>query len=489
MKALLFYLATLGAIVSASLVLPALVAYGAEENSIGTRLLMYAATGGFVCTATLLAILGRVEGLSRNLAIILAIVCWAVFPAAFAVPVADVAQIGYVDALFQTISSFTTTGAFVFENADQVPQSLVFLLSQFQWMGGFATLVTLVLVLAPWEIGGLPQVASASIATSIVASKQRLAEFCGSLLRMYTIFTLICFFLLIVAGLEPFDAIVFAFTALSTGALLQGSVPFDQLLGNAGMIIVAFFLILGATSIFWHQDLLGMRIAKLRRHRESYFVIATTSLLAVFFAYALVDAAGPVSFLPVSAALPEGMFNAASIVSTSGMQSRQGMFALLPATLILMVAFAGAGCYSTSGGLKYFRIGGMYSMSEDELNRLIYPSSVWSKKFGDTEFDVEFMKSMWSFFAVLIASLAVITGLISLSGLAFQPAFTATVAAITNTGPLYGSFWEFGTAEDWPTYASMTASQKLLLSFAMFIGRLEIIAVFASITVFIRSLR
>ncbi|MEM7290400.1 MAG: potassium transporter TrkG, partial [Pseudomonadota bacterium] len=267
MTALVFYLAALGAILSGSMIFPALVAFGFQEFGIGYRMLMYGASGGFLCTAILLSILGRVGGLSRNSAVVLALTCWTFFPILMAFPVSDIAQISFIDALFQTVSSFTTSGSYVFANGDAQPRSLVYLLSQFQWMGGFATLVTLILVLAPWEIGGLPQVASASVAASIVASQKRLVAFCSSLFRFYLVLTLTCFFLLVFVGISPFNSMLFSFSALSTGAVLQGEQTFDILLGQGGMLIVAIFLLVGATSVFWQMDIFQLKFSRLRRHR------------------------------------------------------------------------------------------------------------------------------------------------------------------------------------------------------------------------------
>jgi len=137
--------------------------------------------------------------------------------------------------------------------------------------------------------------------------------------------------------------------------------------------------------------------------------------------------------------MSEGIFNSASIVSTSGLQSRPGALSLLPPTLVLIVIFIGGGCYSTSGGIKFFRIGGMYSLAQYELN------------------------------------------------LNFHASFTAVIAAITNAGPLYAPEWSTGTNEVWPSYADMLTSQKTIITVVMLLGRLEVIAVIASLTVLIRG--
>lgn len=489
MGAFLFYLAAMGTILCGSMLLPALVAFGLDEVEAGYRILLYGASGGFLCTAILLAIVGRVGGLKRNSAILLGITSWIVFPMAVALPISDLANISWVDAVFQSVSAFTTSGALVFENNASVPRSVFFLLAQFQWLGGFATLVTLILVLAPWEIGGLPQVSSASIAASIVASQRRLVNFCTRMLQTYVFITILCFAGLLLCGIGPFDAAMYSYAALSTGGIVDVGEGADLLLGVSGMILFSFFLLVGATSVFWHEDIFRFDTRALMRPREGYFILGVFVLLSLFIAVLLARAAGSSEVLPTNFALAEGMFNAASIVSTSGIQSRPGVFALIPPTIILLVIFVGGGCYSTAGGIKFFRIGGIFSLSRHELNRLIYPNIVRGGQFGTARHDMELMKAMWSLFAVLIATVAVVSSLLSVTGLGFQQSFTATIAAISNAGPLYGSFWSSGSTEIWPDYFEMSSPQKIILTITMFIGRLEVIAVFASISVFFRSLR
>lgn len=489
MIAFVYYFSAIGAILAGSMILPALIAFGAQETELGYRILLYSGFAGFLCMATFLAVMGRLNGIKRNTAILLAVFSWIAFPMISAIPISDMAGISYIDAFFQAMSSFTTSGSSVFKNLETVPNSIIFMLAQFQWFGGLATLITLILVLAPWEIGGLPQVGTASVAASIVASHSRLVSFCAGIFRVYLFLTLMCFILLVLAKVSPFNAMIFSFTALSTGGLTPAIESVDLVLGNPGMIIMAVFFMIGATSIFWHQHIYQFQFEELKAHRESYFVLATWLGLSFYIAYTLLAAAGSVLKLPDIAAMSEGLFNAASIISTSGLQSRPGALSLLPPTLVLIVIFIGGGCYSTSGGIKFFRIGGMYSLAQYELNRLIYPHATKPTLFGSTKLNVEFMKAIWSLFALLIMTVAIASFALSSSGLNFHASFTAVIAAITNAGPLYGPEWGSGNAGNWPVYADMLTSQKAIIITVMLLGRLEVIAVIASITVLLRGAR
>jgi len=489
MIASLYYFAALGAFLSASMLLPALVAFSFQEGEEGFRILLYGAVFGFFSVSTLLAIMGQQTDIERNVAIRFTVFSWFIFPFICAVPIADILDIPFYKALFQTISSITTTGALVFENSDALPKSILFFIAQLQWLGAIATLITLILVLAPWEIGGLPQVASASIAASIVASHSRLIKFCRNLFRTFLVVTLICFVLLLLSGISAYDAAIITFSTMSTGGISPGYESLDIILGNFGMLVVAVFLIISATSVFWHQQIYRFKLAELKQHRESFFVLAVWLSLSFYIAAKLITLTGSSSALSPMTTIAEGLFNAASVVSTSGMESRIGLFSILNPVLIILLIFIGGGCYSTAGGIKFFRIGAIFSVARYELLKLIYPHSVRPIHIGTINFDLQFMKSIWGLFAILIVCVATSTCLLAYSGLSFQAAFTAAIASITNAGPLYSPNWAPAISDGWPAYYEMSQFQLIFLSLIMFVGRLEVVAVLVSLSMIFRKTR
>ncbi len=488
MTGFIYYLAALGAILSGSALLPSLVAFGIGEGEIGFRMLLYASLGGFLCVATLLAISERPVGIERRSAALLVVTCWIFFPVLVAFPLSDLTELNYLQALFQSVSSFTTTGSMVFGNIEAAPRSVIFMLAHLQWLGGLVTLITFILVLSPWEIGGLPKVASVSETASIIASEYRLVKFCSRLFRSMLALTLLCFVLLVLCGVPAFESSVLSFSALSTGGIVPAVESLDLLLGNAGMIVMAVFFLLGASSIFWQRHLFRLETSELLRHRETYFLISIWLVLALVVAYRLVEVSGLGNTFSVRT-FSEGMMNAASILSTSGIQSREGVFALLAPSLVLLLVVVGGGAFSTAGGIKFFRIGVAISHSQHELNRLIYPNSVPSGRFSSALLNVEFMKGLWGFFSIWILTLALFTFILTITGMNFQAGFTAAAAGLSNAGPVYGTFWEPANSVSWPAYTDMTNLQLSVLIFAMIIGRLEIVVLFASIALMFRNFR
>lgn len=489
MTGFIYYFAALGAILSASTILPVLVAFGLGEVETGYRMLLYGFLGAFFCIAVLLSIAGKPIGLERRAAALLVVTCWVCFPLVVAIPLSDVTELTFAQALFQSMASFTTTGSMVFINPEAVPRSVIFLLAQFQWLGGIATLTTFILILSPWEIGGLPKIGSASETASIVASEYRLVRFCGRILRAMTALTLICFACLIIVGMPVYEAMVLSFSALSTGGIVPATESLDLLLGNAGMIILGIAFIVACTSIFWHRSLANLRFEELFAHRESYFILGVWVFFAVVIAYRVIVVSGGGGAELALSAVSEGIMNAASLISTSGIQSRPGVFTVLAPTLVILLTLIGSGCFSTSGGIKFFRLGVVFKHAEFELNRLIYPNSVQTTRFASGHLNLSFMKGIWGFFSLWILALGFGGLFLTLSGLDFQAGFTAAAAALSNAGPVYGSFWAPEASVGWVAYSDMSPFQLGLLTVMMLFGRLEIVVVIASVALAFQARR
>jgi len=437
-----------------------------------------------------LAIQGRALGLERRAAALLVVAGWTVFPILVAIPLADITEISFVAALFQSMSSFTTTGSLVFINLETVPRSIIFLLAQFQWMGGLATLITFVLILSPWEIGGLPKMSSTSEAASIVASDHRILKFCGNLFRIMLGITIACFVLLLIAGVPPYESIVLSMTAISTGGIVPTDTGLDLILGNDGMVILGVFFMIGATSIFWHRYVATLRLSELIAHRESYFAIGGGLAVTFFITLNLINASGGTAqSSDLTNTFSESFLNAASLISTSGVQSRPGVFALLAPTLVVFVILVGGGSFSTAGGLKLYRIGLVIAHAMQELERLIYPNSLGAIRHSGKRLDLPFLKRIWGFISIWVLIMFFSALLLNVSGLDFQAGFTVAVAALSNAGPAYGAFWDTANSQGWLAYSDMSNVQLLVLTVLMFLGRIEIIVVIASLALLFRQFR
>lgn len=477
MVALIYYMALAGTCLSLFLLLPMLVGFGNGENDAAYDLLVYSLLGTFLFSSLLMAIRGREFRLDRENTLYLVVAAWIVFPLLAALPLRDLFAISYSEAVFEAVSAFTTTSAEGLRNPDGALRTAIFLRASIQWLGGLATLMTFVLILGPIRAGGMPKprTSAGEAAGRTATGINRLGV---QLIRAWLLLYVIAFALIMMSGVDAFSSAIFASSAVSTGAYAPSGAPVGDILGISGKLVVTLLTIIGATSIFWHRMILEGRTDTLRRHRESYVVIGLVLLVAMAFFVALRNVSGGTADdLPLQ--LSEALFSAASIVSTSAMESRPGMFALLGPMLILVLVSIGAGTYSTSGGIKLYRIGGMFFHAQAELSRLVYPHGVIPTRFGTEEYTPRLMKAIWTMFTAAITVMIVSSLLLAMSGMAWQASLTATIAAFANAGPVYSPEWVERGVAGWPAWSQMDTFQRAVLNIIMLAGRLEVIALVA----------
>ncbi|MEP1208311.1 MAG: potassium transporter TrkG [Rhizobiaceae bacterium] len=477
MLAVLFYLACVGLFFTVSLLGPILVALLANESAEAIKFGFYFLVGGFIFGTPILAMMGRLRRIPQIGRLLLMFLVWTVLPFIAALPFYHMMEISLVNALFESFSSFTTSGSSTANSLEDWPRSILFWRVQLQWLGGYLTVLTVILILAPLGVGGLTSSKSSlSVGADLRASQDRLLIFAINLGLLYATMTALCALGFFVTGTRAFHAVSLAMAAVSTGGFLPFDSSLDQTIGIGGQAIFALFLIIGATSVFWHRMLLKGQGGALLRHRESYSVILVILFVGLVFTITSIVVSGVQPEAPL-ASLVQGILNAASLVATSGVQSQPGYFTLLPLVVVLFILLVGGSAFSTSGGLKHYRLGGMLVQSWNELDRLVYPNAVRSSHFGSEQFDLELMKAIWSFFVAAILVLAIGTVFLATTGIPFEGALTAAVAAFTTAGPVYDAGWSVAVGQDWPLLSEFSDPAKFAMIVLMLLGRLEVIAV------------
>jgi trk system potassium uptake protein TrkH len=289
---------------------------------------------------------------------------------------------------------------------------------------------------------------------------------------IYSGATAFCLCLLVFAGIPVFDSICLALATLSTGGLM----PVDGSLGDYhrpwAEIVIAFFMLVGATSIVWQRMILQARWALVAGHRESYWVIGVALVVGMLYAEELADS--PQSGFSGLVALGRGLFTGISLVTTTGFEVTFDGLAALPIAIAGGLAIIGAGTVSTAGGIKFFRIGGMFVQSMHEMKRLVYPHSVRSTHFGSQPYDIDLMKAIWAGAIVALGFVAVATLLLTLNHTSFHGGAVAAISAFSNIGPLYSAEWD-GSAE-WPVFADFDTFSKIVMMVTMVVGRIETVA-------------
>ena len=475
MFALFNYIGLVGTFISAVLLIPALTAFGFRETENGFSLLIYAALGGFLSVNLLVATQGRGSMLKRGTALMLAVFGWVLFPVALAFPIAGTFSISYSDALFEAVSALTTTAADGLGSLETRPASAIVLRASLQWIGGLLTILTFLVLLGPTGVGGLPKTRR-SIGEGAGRVATGISRMTSSLTRYYVGATLVCFALLLLTGVSPFDSLILSSTAISSGGYLPPDGQLFELGTPATLLVMAFFFMLAATSVYWHRMVGRWQIDNLRRHRESYYLIAIMAAISVFLLIIFLTTPGMRQAAGTFSLISEAIFNAASLVSTSGLHSNAGIFTLLSPAFVFAVLLIGGGTYSSAGGLKFYRVGAMLFHARQDLAKLVYPHAVAPRHFGTETYNLQIMKAIWVMSISSIVAIAVGSGLLAMLGLDFQASITASVAAFTNAGPAYSPDWAPRGTEGWLAYHEMSIGMKFALAAIMLVGHLEVVA-------------
>ncbi|MCP4383195.1 MAG: TrkH family potassium uptake protein [Hyphomicrobiales bacterium] len=461
-----------------ALFVPAAIGLAAGEPRNAAVFLVLAGMVGFLSGAVFFALRGRVRRLDRVNGFVLILAIWTIPSLIAALPLMRIGNVDFMTGLFEAVSGYTTTGATVLPTLEPLGLSGVFFRAELQWLGGLMTLITIVTVIAPSGLGGIssPHVA---LVTSTDGRATRLSGTLRQVVGAYLVVTFACAILLLASDLPPFDALCLALSTVSTGGFMPIDGDFSDYGSTFADVVVMVFMLIGATSIVWHRMVIEGRWALAAGHRESYWVIGVAMGVGALYAVMFTARSSHIGGMELLEALRDGLFTGASLVSTTGFVPAEGALSLLPAPAVLLLALIGGGAISTAGGLKYYRIGGMFTLSFQELRRLVYPHGVRRARFGGASFNFEVMKSIWSGLVVSILVVFAATLLIATSEPAFDGALTAAIASFSSIGPLYAGGWP--GEESWPSFAEFGVTAKLVMIFTMIIGRFEVLVLIGAL--------
>ncbi len=217
MLSVLFYLACAGLVLTLSLAFPILVGAAAGEADVAARLSVYLLLGSFVFGAFVLAIIQRQRRIPRIGRLSLVCGVWVVLPVFAALPIADISNLSLTDSMFEAFSGLTTSGSTVIQSIESWPESLVFWRVQLQWLGGFLSILTVVLFVAPMGIGGLTSRTRTLIANANPTQTQgRMLYLIQRFALIYFVMTVLCFLGFFLTGVSGYQALMLSMAAIST---------------------------------------------------------------------------------------------------------------------------------------------------------------------------------------------------------------------------------------------------------------------------------
>ncbi|MFC1701505.1 TrkH family potassium uptake protein [Pseudomonadota bacterium] len=396
---------------------------------------------------------------------------WVVVILVGALPFAllNLPELSIVDAIFESASGFTTTGATIINDVDALPRAILFYRMETQWLGGMGIIVLAVAILPMLRIGGM-QLYKAETPGPEKDTKltPRITETAKALWLIYVGITIVCITAYDLGGMDLFDAIGHGFSTVATGGFSTHNESLAYWNSPELEVLAMFFMFIAGINFGLHY--VAWRNASFQHYFQAnelkvyFWLLFFFSILATFALY-LTN-----TFDSMATSLRHGVFHVVSVMSTTGFTIDP--FYTWPSfipLLLIFVAFIGGCAGSTAGGMKVIRIILLNRQALRELRLLIHPSAVIPIKYSGQTVTPELMAAVWGFFLLFIASFAIMTMLLTATGLDMVTSYSAVVACISNMGPALG---EAGL-----NFASLNDTAKVILSFAMLLGRLEIYTV------------
>jgi trk system potassium uptake protein TrkH len=408
---------------------------------------------------------------------LLVVLVWAALPAFAALPLLYyLPGLSFTDAYFETASGLSTTGATVLAGLDALPPSINLWRHFLNWLGGMGIIVLAVAILPMLGIGGR-QLFKAETPGPMKESKltPRIADTAKSLWLVYAGITLACIVALRVAGMSWFDAVCHAFSAMGLGGFSTHDASVGYFNSPAIEAVLIVFMLLAAMNFASH--FLAYRSRSLQAYRADPEVLPMLGLVLISCIGVALYIWQAGTYPSYWTALRHVSFNLVSLATDCGFASADfNQWPMFAPLWMLFLSCVTASSGSTGGGIKMIRSLLMFRQGQRELQRQIHPTAILPIKLQGSPVANQVVFAVQVFVMLYINSIIVLTLILVASGLDFISAFSAIIACINNAGP---GLNQVGPATN---YGVLTDFQTWVCTFAMLLGRLELMTVFVLFT-------
>ncbi len=408
---------------------------------------------------------GKAEDFHRNEAVVIVSSTWIVLALLSSIPFLIIGVFtSPVDAFFEAMSGMTTTGATVLVYPlEQYPKSVHMWRGFLQWLGGMGVIVLSVAILSKLSRGGLTLLEAEAPGPSITRLKPKIMETAKILWYIYGLLTLCMIILLMGAGTTLYDAVMHAFTTMSTGGFSSHTSSAAYFPSGVQWIII-FFMLMGGINFSLHYQFFKGNVRKALRNTELQVFIGIVLASTALIAYLLIGTG-----IASMESLRMGMFQVVSISTSTGYTTANyDNWSELSRLLLLMLMFIGASAGSTGGGIKVLRIVLLFKMVLRSFRQFINPRRMLVVRMGGRVINENTLKMVSMFFLAYILIFVIGTAILVALGMDIMSSMSACVSSLSNIGPALGAV---GPAHN---YRAVPPAGRFLLSLLMWIGRLEI---------------
>lgn len=371
----------------------------------------------------------------------------------------------FIDAFFETVSGFTTTGSTILTNVEALPKSLLFWRSFTHWIGGMGILVFMIAIMPKTESNSMHVMRAEVPGPTVDKLVSKLRATARILYGIYCVLTIVQIILLVIGGMPVFDSILNSFASAGTGgfAILGNSIEgYNNLYFE---IVIGVFMLIFGVNFNLYYLILAKHGKQALKSEELRWYIGIIVVSVVVIALSLINADYDAGY-----SFRHSFFQVASIITTTGFSSTNfDTWPVIAKFVLVFLMFVGACAGSTGGGMKVSRILILIKSGFREIKKAINPRSIKTVKVDKRSVDEPVVKSVSVFFATYMIVLAVSIFILSLNGKDLVTTSSAVIACMGNIGPGLGEVGPYGN------FADFSVLSKLVLCFDMLAGRLELI--------------
>ena len=381
----------------------------------------------------------------------------------------------YVDCFFESMSGFTTTGSTILNEVEILPRSVLFWRATTHWIGGMGIIVLSLAILPLLGVGGTQLFQAEMPGPTKDRLAPRIQDTARILWGVYLLFTLLEIILLLLGGMTFFDAVCHAFASLATGGFSTHTASAAYYSSSyIHYVLIAFMFLAGINFSLHHRALMSGKLSDYW-HNEEFrlyvllIAVSTIFIISVNLTHHIYD--------NFSLAFRDSFFQVVSIATTTGFGTAD-FDQWPPACKMLLVSlmFIGGCAGSTGGGIKMVRILLFFKYARLQLHNLVHPRAVGTIKLGHQKVPKEVMIAILGFFALYISFFLLASLVVTALGVDLLTGVTAVIATLNNIGPGLSGV---GPARN---FAGMPDLAKVVLSFCMLAGRLELYTVAVLLT-------
>ncbi len=374
----------------------------------------------------------------------------------------------FTDALFETISGYTTTGATILTDIESVDKGILFWRSLTQWTGGMGIIVLAVAILPILGIGGMQLFIAESPGISPDKMKPRIKDVAKRLWLIYLGLTIAEMVLLMFGGMPFYDAINHSLTTMATGGFSTKNASVAYYDSAYIQYVIIFFMFLAGTNftiIYYGLKGKFLKVWGNEEFRNYLILVVAISICISFFVFSAKWEGFEKSFR-------DSLFQVVSIITTTGfITADYTAWAPFLTIIFFLIMFLGASAGSTAGGIKIIRHTLLFKNSILEMKRQLHPSAIMPVRLNNQAVSRDITYNVLAFVMIYLFIFGLGVFLLSFTGVDFDTALGAVATCLGNIGP------GLGTVGPVNNFAHITPFGKMLLAFIMLMGRLELFTV------------